>query len=132
LEKRGTAMGTFGLVIAFAPAIGPSLSGWIVDNYPWRTLFIMILPIAIIDTVVAYFMLKNVSQRTYPRLDIASIIMSSFGFGGLLYGTSVAGAAGWTSPRVLVPLIGGAIVLFLFIRRQLKLKQPVLEFRVFK
>lgn len=66
VEKRGSAMGTFGLVIAFAPAIGPSLSGWIVDHLPWQTLFYMMLPIAIIDLIVAYFLLKNVTERTFP------------------------------------------------------------------
>ena len=132
LNKRGTAMGTFGLVIAFAPAIGPSLSGWIVDNYPWRVLFYMILPIAIIDTIVAYFILKNVSDRTYPRLDVASIILSSFGFGGLLYGFSVAGLGGWARLQVLVPLAVGVVSLVLFVWRQLRLPQPVLEFRVFR
>src|SRR5690625_2744331 len=48
IEKRGTAMGLFGLVIAFAPAIGPSLSGYLVDHYPWRSVFYVVLPIAII------------------------------------------------------------------------------------
>src|SRR5699024_7787483 len=132
MNKRGTAMGTFGLVIAFAPAIGPSLSGWIVDNYPWRVLFYMILPIAIIDTIVSYFILKNVSDRTYPRLDVASIILSSFGFGGLLYGFSVAGLGGWARLQVLVPLAVGVVSLVLFVWRQLRLPQPVLEFRVFR
>src|SRR5699024_2752086 len=60
IDKRGTAMGTFGLVIAFAPAIGPSLSGWIVDHLPWQTLFVMMLPIAVITVIIAYFILKNV------------------------------------------------------------------------
>ncbi|WP_277050959.1 DHA2 family efflux MFS transporter permease subunit, partial [Ruania albidiflava] len=132
VHKRGTVMGTFGLVIAFAPAIGPSLSGWIVDHYPWPTLFQMILPFAIADMIVAYFILRNVTERTFPKLDIASIIMSSFGFGGLLYGFSIAGSAGWSDPAVLASLLGGALVLVLFIRRQLRLKQPILEFRVFR
>src|SRR5699024_4076313 len=85
VAKRGSAMGTFGLVIAFAPAIGPSLSGWIVDHMPWQVLFYMMLPIAIIDLIIAYFMLKNVTERTFPRLDVTSIILSTFGFGGLLF-----------------------------------------------
>src|SRR5699024_3412619 len=51
VEKRGSAMGTFGLVISFAPAIGPSLSGWIVDHLPWEVLFIMMLPIAAIAAI---------------------------------------------------------------------------------
>ena len=47
IHRRGTAMGTFGLVISFAPAIGPTLSGFIVDHWSWRVLFVMMLPIAI-------------------------------------------------------------------------------------
>lgn len=132
VHKRGTVMGTFGLVIAFAPAIGPSLSGWIVDHYPWQTLFQMILPFAVVDMIVAYFILRNVTERTFPKLDVASIIMSTLGFGGLLYGFSIAGALGWSSPPVLIGLIGGGLVLLLFIRRQFRLDQPILEFRVFR
>lgn len=130
LHKRGTAMGTFGLVIAFAPAIGPSLSGWIVDKFPWQTLFYMMLPIAIIVLIIAYFLLDNVTERTFPRLDVLSIILSSIGFGGLLFGFSVAGDLGWSSAEVLGSLIIGTISLLIFIWRQLKLAEPVLEFRV--
>ena len=130
VEKRGSAMGTFGLVIAFAPAIGPSLSGWIVDHMPWQVLFYMMLPIAIIDLVIAYFMLKNVTERTFPRLDVTSIILSTFGFGGLLFGFGTAGDAGWISTEVLLPLTIGAISLTLFIYRQFKLEQPILEFQI--
>ncbi|WP_020006797.1 MDR family MFS transporter [Salinicoccus albus] len=131
-EQRGTAMGMFGLVISFAPAIGPTLSGWFVDIYPWRGLFFIILPIVIIDLVVAYFLLKNITEKTDPKLDVLSIILSTFGFGGLLYGFSIAGSAGWLSPTVLLPLLIGGVSLYLFIKRQFKLEQPILEFRVFK
>lgn len=132
IEKRGTAMGWFGMVIAFAPAIGPSLSGWLVEQFPWRSLFIVILPIAIIDLIVAYFVLKNVTKQTYPKLDILSIVLSTLGFGGLLYGFSSAGGEGWASMHVVVPMIIGALALVWFILRQLKLEEPILEFRVFK
>src|SRR5699024_6037960 len=132
VEKRGTAMGMFGLVIAFAPAIGPSLSGWLVEEFSWRSLFYVILPIVIIDIVLAYFILENVTKQTNPKLDVLSIILSTFGFGGLLYGFSIAGSAGWLSPTVLLPLLIGSVSLYFFIKRQFKLKQPILEFRVFK
>lgn len=131
-HKRGTAMGTFGLVISFAPAIGPSLSGWIVDSFPWQTLFLMMLPISVIAMVIGYFILANVTERTFPRLDILSIIMSSLAFGGLLYGFSAGGNTGWTSPEVSLSLGVGAIVLVLFVWRQLRLDDPILEFRVLK
>ncbi|KPL58867.1 MDR family MFS transporter [Rossellomorea vietnamensis] len=132
VEKRGAAMGMFGLVISFAPAIGPTLSGWLVEQFPWRSLFYVILPIVIIDFIVAYYILKNVTKQTYPKLDVLSIILSSLGFGGLLYGFSIAGSQGWGSVQVIISMIVGSITLFWFITRQFKLKQPILEFRVFK
>lgn len=132
IERRGTAMGIFGLVIAFAPAIGPSLSGWLVDQFPWRSVFYVVLPIAIIDIIAAYYLLKNVTEQRKPKLDILSVMLSTIGFGGILYGFSTAGDLGWTSFIVIFPIILGIVSLFIFITRQLKLKEPLLEFRVFK
>ncbi len=132
VEKRGTAMGMFGLVISFAPAIGPTLSGWLVEQYPWRSLFYVILPIVIIDFFIAYLILKNVTEQTNPKLDILSIVLSSLGFGGLLYGFSSAGTNGWGSEQVITAMLIGSVTLCWFILRQLKLKQPVLQFRVFQ
>ncbi|MCG1025184.1 DHA2 family efflux MFS transporter permease subunit [Dehalobacter sp.] len=131
-EKRGTAMGIYGLVISFAPAIGPTLSGWIIDHYSWRVLFEMLLPIAVAVLVAAYFLLKNVTECTSPKVDVLSILLSTLGFGGLLYGFSIAGNAGWGSYQVIFTIIGAAIVTGWFIFRQLKLDQPMLEFRVFQ
>ncbi|HLR65394.1 MAG TPA: MDR family MFS transporter [Pseudogracilibacillus sp.] len=130
-ERRGTAMGLFGLVIAFAPAVGPSLSGWLVDQYPWRSVFYVVLPIAIINLVAAYFMLKNITTQTNPKLDVLSIILSTLGFGGILYGFSIAGDLGWMHIQVVLTIVVGSIALFFFIKRQLNLEQPILEFRVF-
>lgn len=132
VEKRGSAMGLFGLVIGFAPAIGPTLSGWLVNNYPWRVLFYIVLPIALLDLICAFFLLKNVTKLTHPKLDMLSIVLSTFGFGGILYGSSIAGSSGWTSPEVIVTFIVGGVSLVFFIVRQFRLKQPILEFRVFR
>src|SRR5699024_10565822 len=76
VHRRGTAMGLFGLVIAFAPAIGPTLSGFLVDQFPWRSVFYVILPIAVLDIIAAYFLLRNVTEQKNPRLDILSVILS--------------------------------------------------------
>lgn len=131
-SERGKAMGMFGLVISFAPAIGPTLSGWFVEIYPWRGLFWIIVPIVVIDIIVAYFILRNVTKTTNPSLDMTSIVLSTLGFGGLLYGFSAAGNSGWLSVSVILPIIIGALALFFFIRRQNKLDEPILEFGVFK
>lgn len=131
-SERGKAMGMFGLVISFAPAIGPTLSGWFVEIYPWRGLFWIIVSIVVIDIIVAYFILRNVTKTTNPSLDMTSIVLSTLGFGGLLYGFSAAGNSGWLSVSVILPIIVGALALFFFIRRQNKLDEPILEFGVFK
>ncbi|HLR64853.1 MAG TPA: MDR family MFS transporter [Pseudogracilibacillus sp.] len=131
-ERRGFAMGMSGLVIAFAPAIGPSLSGYLVEFLPWRSIFLVIIPIAIIDLIFASVYMTNIIERTFPKVDYLSIVLSVFGFGGLLFGFSSVGNVGWANPNVIVSITIGAITLTLFILRQLKLEQPILEFRVFK
>ncbi|GAK10025.1 MDR family MFS transporter [Geomicrobium sp. JCM 19038] len=132
IEKRGSAMGLAGLVIAFAPAIGPTLSGWLVEQYHWSILFWVVLPIGVLNMILAYIFLKNIATQREAKLDIRSIVYSTLGFGGLLLGFSSAGDGVWLQATVLVPMIIGIITLVAFIRRQLRLKQPILEFRVFK
>lgn len=132
IEKRGGAMGLIGLAMMSAPAIGPTLSGWIVQNYSWRVLFFIVLPIALIDIIVAYFILRNVTKLSNPKVDITSIVLSTFAFGGLLYGFSRAGQSGWTDWIVLTTLGIGVVAMVIFVYRQMHLKIPMLEFRVFK
>ncbi|WP_239705295.1 MDR family MFS transporter [Mammaliicoccus sp. R-M63] len=130
-EKRGTAMGIFGLVIAFAPAIGPTLSGVLIEHFPWRSVFYVILPIAVFNIIFAYFLLVNVTELTKPKLDKLSVILSTLGFGGLLYAFSIVSEIGWANATFIIILILSAITMFIFVRRQLKLERPLLEFRVF-
>ncbi|MDN3016442.1 DHA2 family efflux MFS transporter permease subunit [Paenibacillus sp. BSR1-1] len=132
VNKRGSAMGLVGLVISFAPAIGPALSGWVTSHFSWRILFFIILPIALVDIVVAFLALKNVTEISKPKVDVHSIILSSFGFGGLLYGFTSAGNYGWLNTITLISLGIGGVALILFIARQVRLKHPMLEFGVFK
>lgn len=132
VENRGKAMGLFGLIIGFAPAIGPTLSGYIIEFWPWRTLFIIIAPLSALNIIFAYLFMRNVTEQTNPKVDILSIIMSTLGFGGLLYGFSVAGVNGWLSVEVLLPIFTGIFIVVLFVRRQLQLTQPILEIRVLK
>ncbi|MCE7793944.1 multidrug efflux MFS transporter [Salipaludibacillus sp. CUR1] len=132
VERRGTAMGYIGLVISFAPAIGPTLSGWVTSNYEWRYLFWGILPLAVIMVVVAYFYMRNVTELKNPKVDPVSIMLSSLGFGGLLYGFTSAGNNGWGDPVTLIVLVVAVASVSLFIMRQLRMAHPMLEFRVFR
>ncbi|WP_334329198.1 MDR family MFS transporter [Companilactobacillus sp. HBUAS59699] len=131
-NQRGTAMGLGGLVIGLAPAIGPTLSGWIIDNFTWRDLFGMIIPIVVIVLILAFIYMRPVIQTKRSKLDVLSLILSTVGFGAVLYGFSSVGDDGWGSPIVLSSIIGGAIVVVLFGYRQLKMDTPFLELRVFK
>ncbi|QTY18410.1 MFS transporter [Virgibacillus pantothenticus] len=73
IEKRGTAMGMVGLVIG-SPALGPSISGWLLEHFEWRSIFYIVLPLAIINVIVAYFVMKNITKQTYPKVDSLSIL----------------------------------------------------------
>src|SRR5699024_6761479 len=104
-HERGTATGTAALALSFAPEIGPGPSGWRVAHLPWQTLPSMRWPVAGLSVAVAYVVLRNVTGRSDPRLGVLSVILSSFGFGGLLFGFGRAGESGWASAPVLGPLI---------------------------
>jgi EmrB/QacA subfamily drug resistance transporter len=132
VEKRGAAMGVFGLVLMGAPAIGPTLSGWIVEHYDWRMLFHFVTPIAIAVLLIGFFLLKDKKEKVDIRLDLFSLLLSSVGFGGLLYGFSSAGNKGWDSPQVYGTIIIGIISLVAFILRQFKLERPMLNFGIYK
>ncbi|TKC14887.1 DHA2 family efflux MFS transporter permease subunit [Robertmurraya kyonggiensis] len=132
IEKRGAAMGIFGLVMVVAPAIGPTLSGWIIEHYSWRTLFTIVLPFAVLTLLLGIFKLKNLTPQRAIKLDILSLILSSLAFGGLLYGFSSAGDKGWDSPEVYGTIFVGVISLVALILRQLRMDDPMLEFRIFK
>nr|WP_056949143.1 MDR family MFS transporter [Lentilactobacillus kisonensis] len=130
--KRGTAMGLAGIVIGLAPAIGPTLSGWVIDNWTWRDLFGMIIPLMLLVILASFFFVKSVLPTKKVGTDLLSIVMSTVGFGSLLYGFSSVGEDGWGSATVISTLVIGVIFIALFIWRQLTMKKPFLEFRVYR
>lgn len=131
-NERGAAMGINGLVIGLAPAIGPTLSGWVIDNFTWRDLFGMIVPIVAIVIVLAFFLMRDVLPNSKPEMDWYSLVFSSIGFGSMLYGFSEVGDRGWTSPVVITGIIIGAIFVAILVHRQGQLSSPFLDFSVFK
>ncbi len=132
IEKRGSAMGLVGVAMIFAPAIGPTLSGWMVQHYDWHYLFYLILPFGVVSIILGILFMRNVTETSRPKLDILAVILSTIGFGGILYGFSQAGSQGWKSAEVLWALGIGAAALLWFVVRQLRSDTPILEMRVFK
>jgi MFS transporter, DHA2 family, lincomycin resistance protein len=133
-EKRGKIMGIVGLIFTFAPAIGPTLSGVIVEYLGWRYLFITVIPFSVFSIAFAYKYLTNVSEVTKPKIDFPSLIFSTIGFGAIIYGFSAVGNSkvGFLSPSVYVSIIIGILGVVLFSLRQFKLEEPVMDLRVFK
>lgn len=131
-SKRGWAMGMSSCVIILGPAIGPTLSGWIVDHYSWRMLFQFLIPLTIIIMILAFIFTKNVTQVQDDQLDVPSVIESTLGLGLMLYGFFRIGSVATVDTLSWVTLILGIIFTYLFVRRQLRLDHPLLEMRVFK
>jgi len=105
-DKRGTMMGLGGVVIGLAPALGPTLSGWILDNATWRDLFGLMIPPVILVIVLTLIFIYPVIPLKKSSIDKPAIVLSTIGFGSLLYGFSSVGENGWLSATV----IGGILV----------------------
>jgi len=130
-EKRGSMMGLIGLAVIFAPAIAPTLAGFVIDYYSWRWLFFGLIPLVLIITLLAMKYLINVSETEKKQLDVVSVILSTVGFGFLLYGFSNAGSKGWDDTFVIVTIIVGIVTTGIFCLRQIKSTDPLLNLSVF-
>ena len=128
-EKRGTIMGISALVVAFGPAIGPTLAGFVLSIFGWRYLFILILPIMILIFIIGAFVFPNFSKPRNIKIDMLSVVIS-------LVGSALALASLTVMQQQLalglVMLIVGLILVFIFVKRQLKLKNPMLKVTIFK
>lgn len=142
-EHRGAAMGLAGFPVALAPALGPTFAGWILNanhhflgltlSASWRSIFFVPLVIVGICLLISPFVMENVIQNQKVRLDILSLVMTVVGFGLFLWGFTNVATDGWTKvDTVLAPIIGGIIIIALFVIRQLHMTAPFLDVRVFK
>jgi DHA2 family lincomycin resistance protein-like MFS transporter len=130
-SKLGAAMGMCALVIMFAPAVGPTLTGLILAKLNWHWLFWLFIPILAIALVFAITSLENVGNITKPKVDFLSVAGSVIGFASLVSGVSLASDLGFNSPVVIGLLVVAVVVLFLYARRQLHLAEPVLNLHIF-
>jgi DHA2 family lincomycin resistance protein-like MFS transporter len=126
VAKRGAAMGTGVMIVVFAPAIGPTVSGIVLQYLNWHWLFFLVFPFAVAAIILGLKTIENVSTLTMPRIDVLSILLSTIGFGGLLLGISSSESSGLNT-TVLASLGCGIIGLIIFIKRQFRLKQPLLQ-----
>lgn len=130
-EKRGAAMGLISLIIGFAPAVGPAVSGVLVDTIGWNALFMIVTALSVVVLILGIFCLENYGSFERATLDPLSVALSSVGLVCLLYGLSSFSS----STNLLITaglVVVGIAVLALFVRRQLMLEHPMLQVTVLK
>ena len=130
-EKRGTAMGVIGLIIGFAPAVGPSVAGLLVDSVGWRALFAIVTVLSVIVVALAVVVLKNYGEFSRAPFDKLSVALSTVGLVCLLYGLSTFAS---TDNMVLTAalIVVGLGLCALYVRRQIKLPEPMLQVGILK
>ncbi|WP_132994036.1 MDR family MFS transporter [Gordonia zhaorongruii] len=135
-ERRGVMMGNISVVVAVAPALGPTLSGFILDHLSWRWVFGVVLPIAVGATVIGAKYVRQIGERSKVPIDVVSIPLSVLGFGGLVYGLVSIGqsADGTATMPIWIPFVIGSAGLAVFVARQIQLQREdraLLDLRVF-
>ncbi|NLU75949.1 multidrug efflux MFS transporter [Streptomyces sp. HNM0575] len=132
-HDRGRVMGNVSLAISVAPALGPAVSGLILQAGSWRLLFVAVLPIAALVTVFGLRKMDNISEPQASSIDWLSVGVAALGFGGLVYGLSLFGeGAGRIGPGIGI-VLAGVVTITVFVVRQLKLQrggEPLMDMRI--
>lgn len=131
INKRGYAMGLMTMVINFAPAIGPPISGLIIDAYGWRFLFWLVLPISVLFFLLNVKYMKNITKQTPTQISFTSLLLCAISLSAILLGLSNISIYGMVHVNSLGPFFLGLGVLLIFIRKQLTMNRPLLNLRLF-
>ncbi len=140
---RGRMMGRVSVVISLAPAIGPTVSGLLLDSVGWRWIFGLVLPIALVALAAGARWMTNLGETRAVAIDVLSVILSALGFGGIVFGLSQIGgshgadaaASSLSNSTLIASFAIGGIALAAFIWRQLRLQKrdaALLDMRVFR
>ena len=135
VARRGFVMGNVSIAISVAPAMGPTVSGLILEHFSWRFLFVFVLPIALAAFAIGARFLTNIGEKETTRLDVLSVLLTVPAFGGLVYGLSqIGGGEGGPGAPAVIALAIGVIAMVVFVLRQLRLQTseaPLLDLRAF-
>jgi DHA2 family lincomycin resistance protein-like MFS transporter len=129
-QARGRVMGNMMLAISVAPAMGPALSGLILNLGSWRLIFAFVLPVVVIVSLLSLRHLKNVGETQKTPVSWSSVVMAALGFAALVYGLSEVGAR--STGQLVLFIGGGAALVALFVVWQLRLQRvgsPLLDLR---
>jgi len=130
--KIGTAMGLYGLGVTFAPSIGPTLGGYLVEYWDWRLIFYINVPVGVLGAIAAAIVLPKIRPTTWPKFDFWGFSTIAYGLFALLLATDKGQDWHWTSYPILILLVSSALSLALFVVIELEVENPLLDLRVFK
>jgi EmrB/QacA subfamily drug resistance transporter len=132
-DRRGAIMGLFGIPIMVAPALGPLLSGYLLQYADWRLIFLINLPVGALALLVGVRVLPMIpAGRLASALDWLGIVLGPVAFASLSFGVSESTTAGWTAAPTLGGIGVGVLALALFVWRELRTADPILDLRVFR
>jgi len=131
-EKQGQAIGLTGIIVGFAPAIGPTLSGILVDAFGWRSIFVFLIILCIIIIIIGQFTIHDVGERQFRPLETVSIILYSIGFSTFMLAVTMMKSGGFLQAKVLIFFCIGLLSLYFFVRRQFRVASPMLKLSLLK
>ncbi|WP_165423093.1 MDR family MFS transporter [Ktedonosporobacter rubrisoli] len=135
-KERGLMMGIFGIPVLLAPALGPTLGGYLVTYADWPAIFYINVPLGILAIILCSKILREVKPESHLRFDLVGFILIAVGIGLVLYALAETSTAGWGSPRILTLLLGGGIALIIFsvfeVRRERRGVLPLLYLSLFR
>ena len=131
-DRVGRVMAVIGVPMLLGPVFGPILGGWLVDNYSWRWIFFINLPVGVVATILTLRILPRDVPQPSHRLDWLGLVLLSPSLAAIIYGLAESSShGGFGSARVLVPLLCGAAVFAAFIWHALRATEPLIDLRLF-
>jgi MFS transporter, DHA2 family, multidrug resistance protein len=138
-EKHGMAMAVYGMGVVVAPVIGPTLGGWITDNYSWRWIFFINIPVGLLSLALTYMLVFDppyIVRRGFRdglRIDYAGLGLLAVGLGALEVVLDEGQREDWFGSRfIVIAAILAVFCLVSVVIWELRQKQPVIDFRILK
>lgn len=131
ISKTGTVMGFANLIIAIAPAVGPTMGGFIVKMFGWRVIFLVLLPLLVISLILGITSITQKSAIEHLKFDFISWIILAIAFSSLVFATNQASISGWLDWRVIALLLVSVIAIIGFYRYSKKPQHPLIRTNVF-
>ena len=130
ISKTGTVMGFANLIIAIAPAVGPTMGGFIVKMFGWRVIFLVLLPLLVISLILGMTSITQKSAIEHLKFDFISWIILAIAFSSLVFATNQASISGWLDWRVIVLLLVSVIAVIGFYKYSKKPHHPLIRINV--